>query len=101
MGSTGSSLVSHDKFEHDLDPAIILVDMANGPIGSIGLWVKTGHFKRVKKQVGSGYLFFHMNLKKKKKKKKKKKNMYFSFRKLGNKVLDDVKCITLNSPLIQ
>lgn len=68
MGSTGSSLASHDKFEHDLDPAIILVDMANGPIGSIGLWVKTGHFKRVKKQVGSGYLFFHMNLKKKKKK---------------------------------
>ena len=44
MGSTGSSLVSHDKFEHDLDPAIILVDMANGPIGSIGVVGQNGPF---------------------------------------------------------
>ena len=88
------------------------VDMAKGA-GWIGssqsscglkeLRVKTGHFKWFKKEfrsiglwVGSGwlvfftwiYLFFY-----------KESNMYLLFEKSCNKLLN-VKCITLNSPLI-
>ena len=78
-------------------------------VGSNGSRVKTGHFKWVKNrfgsirlQVRSGWVgltcIFHMNLffifyfy--------KGNNMYLSFGKLCNKLLD-IKCITLSSPLI-
>ena len=72
-------------------------------VKSIGLWVKMGHFKRIKNgfgsiglQVRSGWvnsyflhkIFFY-----------KENNLYLPFGKLYNKLLD-VKCTTLNSPLI-
>ena len=65
---------------------------------------KTGHFKLVKNgfglirlRVGSDWVgltcIFHMNFF------FKENNMYLPFRKSCNKLLD-VKCVTLNSPLI-
>ena len=81
-----------------------------GQVGSIRLRVKIGNFKRVKNgfgsiglRVGLGwvdpyfsheiflfYLFIYFYF---------KENMYLSFEKSCNKLLD-VKCITLNLPLI-
>ena len=68
------------------------VELGSGQVRLIGLWVKTGsgqsHFGSGRVDSYFSHEFFF-----------KKENMYLPFGKSCNKLLD-VKCITLNSPLI-